>query len=309
MEQGAKIFVAGHRGLAGSAIVRALEARGFTNLLLRTHAELNLINQKQTADFFTHEMPEYVFLAAGKTGGIMAAATEPALFLYENSMIQNNVMEAAYRSGVKKLLFIGSSCVYPRDCPQPIKEEYLMTGPLERTNDAFALGKIEGIYTCGAYNRQYGTNYIAAMPSNLYGINDSYAEFSHVLPSLMRKFHTAKMTGAKEVILWGTGRPLREFLHTDDFADACLFLMSTYNSSDIINVGPGEDLSIMDLALTMKQVVGYEGQISWDTSKPDGTPRKLLDVSKINELGWKHAIELKDGLRTTYDWFKRHYDL
>lgn len=309
MEQGAKIFVAGHRGLAGSAIVRALEARGFTNLLLRTHAELDLIDQKQTANFFAREMPEYVFLAAGKTGGIMAAATEPAQFLYENSMIQNNVVEAAYRSGVKKLLFIGSSCVYPRNCPQPIKEEYLMTGPLERTNDAFALGKIEGIYTCGAYNRQYGTNYIAAMPSNLYGINDSYAEFSHVLPSLMRKFHTAKIAGAREVMLWGTGKPLREFLHTDDFADACLFLMDTYNSSDIINVGPGEDLSIIDLAQTIKRIVGYEGQISWDVSKPDGTPRKLLDVSKIRSLGWKHAIKLEDGLRMTYDWFKCHYDL
>jgi GDP-L-fucose synthase len=217
-------------------------------------------------------------------------------------------LEAAYRSRAKKLLFIGSSCVYPRDCPQPIKEEYLMTGPLERTNDAFALGKIEGIYTCGAYNRQYGTNYIAAMPSNLYGINDSYAEFSHVLPSLMRKFHIAKMTGGREVTLWGTGKPLREFLHTDDFANACLFLMDTYDSSDIINIGPGEDLRIMDLAQMMKRVVGYEGEISWDVSKPDGTPRKLLDVSKIRALGWKHSIELEDGVRTTYDWFKRHFN-
>jgi GDP-L-fucose synthase len=307
MKRDARIYVAGHRGLAGSAFVRALENRGFANLLLRTHAELDLVNQKQTVDFFMKERPEYVFLAAGKTGGIMAAVTQPAQFLYENSTIQNNVLDAAYRSGVKKLLFMGSSCVYPRDCTQPIKEEYLMTGPLEKTNDAFALAKIEGIYSCQAYNRQYGTNYIAVMPSNLYGINDSYAEFSHVLPSLMRKFHTAKKTGAREMTLWGTGSPRREFLHTDDLADACLLLLEKYDSSEIINIGSGDDLSIRELAQTMKKVVGYEGEIVWDGTKPDGTPRKLLDVAKIRALGWKHSIELEDGLRATYEWYKQQY--
>jgi len=307
MEKDAKIYIAGHRGLAGSALVRALEGAGFTNLLLRAHKELDLVDQKRTSDFFMSERPDYVFLAAGRTGGIMAAATAPAQFLYENSAIQNNVVEAAYRAGVKKLLFIGSSCVYPRDCPQPIKEEYLLTGPLEKTNDAFALAKIEGIYTCHAYNRQYGTNFIAVMPSNLYGIHDSYTEYSHVLPSLMSKLHAAKVAGNREVTLWGTGAPMREFLHTDDFADVCLLLMDQYNGPEIINVGSGEDLSIRALAELMQAVVGYDGEISWDTSKPDGSPRKVLDVSKIRSLGWKHSIGLEKGIRLTYEWYKQLY--
>lgn len=307
MEKDAKVYVVGHRGLAGSALVRELTARGYNNLLLRTHQELNLVHQKQVDDFFAAERPEYVFLCAGRTGGIMAAATQPAQFLYENSMIQNNVIEAAYRAGVKKLLFMGSSCVYPRDCPQPIKEEYLMTGPLEKTNDAFAVGKIEGIYTCQAYNRQHGTNFIAVMPSNLYGPNDSYKEYSHVLPSLMRKFHSAKTSGDRQVPLWGSGFPRREFLHTDDLASALLFLMDSYDSSEIINVGTGTDITIKELADIMREVTGFLGEISWDKSKPDGTPQKLLDVSRLRALGWQHRVELIDGIRSTYRWYQEHY--
>lgn len=307
MEKAAKIYIAGHRGLAGSALVRVLKARGYSSLLLRTHQELDLIDPVQVNSFFEAERPEYVFLCAGRTGGIMAAATQPAQFLYENSMIQNNVIEAAYRNGATKLLFMGSSCVYPRDCLQPIKEEYLMTGPLEKTNDAFAVGKIEGIYTCQAYNRQYGTNFVSVMPSNLYGPNDSYKEYSHVLPSLMRKFHTAKINGDSAVPLWGSGTPKREFLHTDDLADACLFVMNNYESSEIINVGTGEDVTVKELADMMREVTGFTGEITWDASKPDGTPRKLLDVTRINTLGWKHSIGLKDGIASTYEWYKEHH--
>lgn len=307
MEKNSKIFVAGHRGLVGSAIVRALQKEGFTNLLLKTRAELDLINQKTVSEFFAQEKPDYVFLAAAKVGGIMANKTSPADFIHDNLAIQTNIIHSAYVHKTKKLLFLGSSCIYPKLCPQPIKEEYLLSGELEPSNRAYAVAKIAGITMCQSYNQQYGTNFISLMPTNLYGPNDNFnLESSHVLPAIIRKFHEAKMHNSPSVTLWGTGSALREFLHVDDLADASIFLMQNYNESTIINVGTGEDLSIKDLAEKIKNIVGYEGEIIWDTTKPDGTPKKLLDVSKIHTLGWKHGIKLNDGCLSAYQWYEEH---
>lgn len=309
MEKNSKIFVAGHRGLVGSAIVRALQKEGFNNLLLKTRAELDLTNQEAVEKFFAQETPEYVFLAAAKVGGIMANKTYPADFIYDNLTIQTNVIHSAYTHRVKKLVFLGSSCIYPKLCPQPIKEEYLMTGELEPSNKAYALAKIAGIFMCQSYNEQYGTNFISLMPTNLYGPNDNFdLESSHVLPAMIRKFHEAKALNVPSVTLWGTGVAMREFLHVDDLATATLFLMENYNDSSIINVGNGEDLSIKELAEIVKNVVGYEGEIIWDTTKPDGAPRKLLEVSKLRELGWKHTITLNAGIASTHEWFKKNYE-
>jgi len=304
LEKNAKIFVAGHRGMVGSAILRKLQAEGFTNLITRTSAELDLRNQQAVTDFFKQEKPEYVFLAAAKVGGIVANNTYRADFLYENLAIQNNVIHQAYVNGVKKLMFLGSSCIYPKLAPQPLKEEYLLTGPLEPTNEPYAIAKIAGIKLCDAYRDQYGCNFISVMPTNLYGYNDNYhPENSHVLPALIRKFHEAKVSGAGSVSIWGSGSPKREFLFADDLADACYFLMQTYNEPNLINIGTGEDLSIRELALVIKEVIGFEGELSFDTSKPDGTPRKLMDVSKLHALGWKHQIELKQGIALAYQDF------
>jgi GDP-L-fucose synthase len=304
MEKHSKIFVAGHSGLVGSAIVRKLQRDGFDNLILRTSKELDLTNQKDTIDFFTKEKPEYVFLAAAKVGGIKANNDFPADFIYQNLEIQNNIIHNAYSNGAKKLLFLGSSCIYPRDCPQPIKEEYLMTGPLEKTNEAYATAKIAGIKMCQAHNKQYGTKFISVMPTNLYGPNDNFdLDSSHVLPALLRKFHEAKIGNEEEVIMWGTGKPRREFLHVDDLADACIFLMEKYDDSEIVNIGTGEDIEIIELAKLIKKIVGFQGEIKNDPSKPDGTPRKLLDVSKLHDLGWNHKIPLEEGIKKTYDWF------
>lgn len=305
MEKDSKIYVAGHRGLVGSAIVRKLEAEGYTNIITRTRAELDLLNQQAVADFFATEKPEYVFLAAAKVGGIMANKTYPADFIYQNLEVQNNVINNCHLHNVTKLLFLGSSCIYPKLAKQPIKEEYLLTGPLEPTNDAYAIAKIAGIMMCQSYNKQHGTNYISLMPTNLYGENDNFdLETSHVLPALISRFHTAKENNAPSVTLWGSGSPMREFLHVDDLADASLFLMNNYNDSEIVNVGTGEDVTIKELAETIRDIVGYEGVIEWDTEKPDGTPRKLLDVSRLHSLGWKHSINLSDGIQKTYDWYK-----
>lgn len=304
MEQQARIFVAGHRGLVGSAILRRLEKDGYMGLITRTRQELDLADRDAIERFFQAEKPAYVFLAAAKVGGILANNTYPADFLRENLAIQLNVIDAAYRHGVKKLLFLGSSCIYPKFAPQPIKEEYLLTGALEPTNDAYAIAKIAGIQLCQSYNKQYGTNFISVMPTNLYGPGDNFdLQNSHVLPALIRKFHEAKVSGAPEVVVWGTGSPKREFLHVDDLADACLYLMQSYNGSDFINVGVGEDLSIQELAEMIRSVVGYEGALVYDTTKPDGTPRKLLDVSRLTALGWRARIGLDDGLTQTYQWF------
>ncbi|HPP04400.1 MAG TPA: GDP-L-fucose synthase [Spirochaetota bacterium] len=307
MEKKSKIFVAGHRGLVGSAIVRKLQQEGYNNLILRTREELDLTNFNAVSEFFKKEKPEYVFLAAAKVGGILANSTKKAEFIYENLQIQNNVIHNAYLNNVKKLLFLGSSCIYPKMCPQPIKEEYLLSGYLEPTNDAYAIAKIAGLIMCRSYNEQYGANFISAMPTNLYGYNDNFdLNSSHVLPALIRKFHEAKVENKKEVIVWGTGSPLREFLFVDDLADALLFLMNNYNENIHINVGTGEDISIKDLAFLIKEVVGFNGQITFDTSKPDGTPRKLLDVSRINKLGWKAKTSLKDGIKLTYEWYLKN---
>jgi len=304
MKKTSKIFVAGHRGLVGSALVRALEKAGYHNLILRTRTELDLLDQESVKTFFKNERPDYVFLAAAKVGGIMANSTYPAEFIHENLVIETNIIDAAYRSDVKKLLFLGSSCIYPKLAPQPIKEEYLMTGPLEPTNQNYALAKIAGISMCQAYNKQYGTNFISVMPTNLYGPNDNFDPVnSHVLPALIRRFHEAKLHHAPSVTVWGTGSAMREFLHVDDLADACVFLMNNYDENEIINIGTGEDLSIKELVESIKSVVGYEGSIEWDTSKPDGTPRKLLDVSKLHTLGWHHKIPLSEGLRSAYEWY------
>ena len=301
MEKQAKIFVAGHRGLVGSAICKKLQEEGYTNLVLRTSAELDLRQQDAVAAFFASEKPEYVFVAAAKVGGIIANSTYPAEFLYQNLAIQNNIIHQSYVHGVKKLLFLGSSCIYPKLCPQPIKEEYLLTGPLEPTNDAYAIAKIAGIKMCDAYRQQYGCHFISAMPTNMYGPNDNFdLQNSHVLPALIRKMHTAKVTGQPHVTIWGTGTPKREFLHSDDLAAACLHLMLHFDEPGPINIGIGEDLSIAELAQMVKEVVGFEGQLEFDTSKPDGTPRKLLDVSRIHALGWKHHIELRDGISDVY---------
>jgi GDP-L-fucose synthase len=307
MDINSKIFVAGHNGLVGSAIVRKLKAGGFNNLILKSHSELDLLNQKAVADFFEAEKPEYVFLAAARVGGIAANNAYPAEFIYSNLTIQNNIINSAYLFGVKKLLFLGSSCIYPKNCAQPIKEEYLLSGPLEETNKAYAVAKIAGIIQCQSYNRQYGTNFISAMPTNLYGPNDNFdLQNSHVLPALLRKFHEAKIKGDEETVVWGTGKAKREFLHVDDLADACVFLMSNYNSGEIINVGTGEDVSIKEAAELIGKTVGFKGKIAWDKSKPDGTPRKLLDVSRLAASGWKYKIKFKDGLKSYYEWFLKN---
>lgn len=300
--------MAGHKGLVGSAILRKLQAEGYSNIVTRTHQELDLTNQQEVYRFFETERPEYVFLAAAKVGGILANSTYPAVFIRENLLIQTNIIDAAYRYGVKKLLFLGSSCIYPKFAPQPIKEEHLLTGALEPTNEPYAIAKIVGIKMCQAYNKQYGTNFISVMPTNLYGPGDNFdLETSHVLPALIRKFHEAKVAGAPHVVVWGSGTPRREFLHVDDLADACLFLMNNYDSSEIINIGVGKDLTIAELANLIKEIVGYKGEIVFDTSKPDGTPRKLLDVSKLFNLGWRPRIRLEDGIRSTYEWYMQNY--
>jgi len=322
MEKNAKIYVAGHRGLVGSAIARKLLAEGFENLVLRTSKELDLRNQVATSEFFAAEKPDYVFLAAAKVGGIVANSTYPADFIYDNLAIQNNVIHNARLTGVQRLLFLGSTCIYPRLSPQPIKEEYLLTGPLEPTNDAYAIAKIAGITLCRACNRQYGSRFLAAMPTNLYGPGDNFdLEKSHVLPALLRKFHEAQKKqesgekGNMAVTIWGSGSPKREFLHVDDLADACLFLMSlaeeTYSrllalpeAPALINVGTGEEVSIKELALLVKEIVGFEGRLEFDATKPDGTPRKLCDVSRLHELGWKHRTGLREGVSSTYEWYR-----
>lgn len=306
MEKNAKIYVAGHRGLVGSAIMRCLQNNGYQNIIVRTHKELDLRNQAQVNQFFEAEKPEYVFLAAAKVGGILANNTYPADFSYDNLMISANVIHAAYQYQVKKLLFLGSSCIYPKMAPQPIKEEYLLTGALEPTNEGYALAKISGMQMCKFYRRQYGCDFISAMPTNLYGINDNFdLTSSHVLPAMIRKFHEAKMQGAPNVTLWGTGKVLREFLYVDDLADALLHLMNHYSAESHVNIGTGEDLSIHELALLVKEVVGFEGDIVYDASKPDGTPRKLLDVSLLHQSGWHHQMPLRKGIETVYEWFKQ----
>ena len=296
-----KIYIAGHRGMAGSAIVRKLTEEGYQNLLMRTSAELDLRNQQKTLEFLEKEKPDYVFLAAAKVGGIVANNTYRAEFIYDNICIQNNVIHGAYIAQTKKLLFLGSSCIYPRMAPQPIKEEYLLTGPLEYTNEPYAIAKIAGIKMCDAYRDQYGCNFISVMPTNLYGPNDNYdLKTSHVIAALLRKIHEAKVNNQSSVTLWGTGEPRREFLHVDDLADASVFLMKNYNEQGLMNVGTGKDLTINELAAVIKNVVGYTGKIEHDTSKPDGTPRKLLDISKLSALGWIAKINLEDGLRKVY---------
>lgn len=302
MELHSKIYVAGHRGMVGSAIVANLQKRGFTNIITRTSSELNLINQMEVARFFEEEQPDYVFLAAAKVGGIVANNTYRADFIYENMMIQSNVIHHSYLNGVKKLMFLGSSCIYPKLAPQPLKEESLLTGLLEETNEPYAIAKIAGIKMCDAYRSQYGCNFISVMPTNLYGFNDNYdLQNSHVLPALLKKFHDAKANNDDKVIVWGTGKPLREFLHASDMADACVFLMQNYDGEGFVNIGSGKEISIADLALMVKDLVGFTGEIEFDLSKPDGTPRKLMDVSKLSDLGWNYSIELKDGLQMVYN--------
>ena len=293
--------MAGHNGMVGSAIVRKLEKEGFQNIIKKSSNDLDLRNQLAVADFFEQEKPEYVFLAAAKVGGIIANNTYRADFLLENLQIQNNVIHQSYLNNVKKLMFLGSSCIYPKLAPQPLKEEYLLTGPLEETNEPYAIAKITGIKMCDAYRAQYGCNYISVMPTNLYGYNDNYhPQNSHVLPALIRKFHEAKVNGEKTVSIWGSGSPMREFLFADDLADACFYLMQNYNESNLINVGTGEDLTIKALALLIKEIIGFEGELIFDSSKPDGTPRKLMDVSKLHNKGWKHKINLKEGIALAY---------
>ncbi|WP_426585181.1 GDP-L-fucose synthase [Mucilaginibacter sp. R-33] len=304
MEKDAKIYIAGHRGMVGSAIFRKLEKEGFTNIITRTSPALDLRNQQQVADFFVLEKPEYVFLAAAKVGGIVANNTYRAEFLYDNLQIQNNIIHNAYLNGVKKLMFLGSSCIYPKMAPQPLKEDYLLTGPLEETNEPYAIAKIAGIKMCDGYRTQYGCNYISVMPTNLYGYNDNYhPQNSHVLPALIRRFHEAKVQRAPAVTIWGTGVPMREFLFADDLAEACYYLMQNYNEPGLVNVGTGEDISIKDLALLIKKIIGYEGEINFDTSKPDGTPRKLMDVTKLNNAGWKYHTTLEQGIAIAYNDF------
>jgi len=308
LEKSAKIYVAGHRGMVGSAIYRKLVKEGYSNLITRTSAELDLRDQQAVADFFSLEKPDYVFLAAAKVGGIIANNTYRADFLYENLAIQNNVIHQAYANGVTKLMFLGSSCIYPKLAPQPLKEEYLLTGLLEETNEPYAIAKIAGIKMCDAYRDQYNCNFISVMPTNLYGYNDNYhPQNSHVLPALIRKFHEAKINNTPEVVIWGSGSPMREFLFADDLADACYFLMESYNEPNLINIGTGEDLTIKDLALLLKKVIGFEGELTFDSTKPDGTPRKLMDVSKLHQLGWKHQIELEEGVKLAYqDFLEKH---
>ena len=301
MNKDSKIFVAGHNGMVGSAIVRKLKELGYTKIITKSRKELDLINQFQVNQFFHFERPEYVFLAAAKVGGIKANDDFRADFIYENIMIQSNIIKASNDNGVKKLLFLGSTCIYPKMSPQPIKEEYLLTGPLEPTNDAYAIAKISGIKMCQSFNQQYGTNYISVMPTNLYGPNDNYdLNNSHVLPAMIRKFHEAKLEGKNEVEIWGTGTPKREFLYVDDLADACHHLMLNYNDSEIVNIGTGEDVTIAELAVGIKNIVGFEGDIYFNTEMPDGTPRKLSDVSKLKEIGWTYKTSLKEGIQKTY---------
>lgn len=300
-----KIYVAGHRGLVGSALVRKLQAEGFTNIITRTHSELDLTRQADVEKFFEEEKPAYVILAAAKVGGIYANDTYPADFIMKNLQIECNVIDSAYKNGVEKLLFLGSSCIYPRECPQPIKEEYLLSGYLEKTNEAYALAKIAGLKMCAFYNQQYGTDYISVMPCNLYGINDNFAPVnSHVLPALMRKFHEAKVKNEPTVTVWGSGKPLREFLNVDDLADACLYLMDHYKGNEFFNIGYGQEVTISELAEMMKKVTGFQGEIVMDASKPDGTPRKLTDISKLKAMGWEPKISLEAGLKQTYEWYK-----
>ena len=309
MEKNSKIYVAGHRGLVGSAIVRGLKAKGYTNIIGKTHKELDLMDSVAVEKFFKEERPEYVFLAAAKVGGIYANSTYPADFIFENLQIQQNVIGNAFKYKVKKLMFLGSSCIYPRMCPQPIKEEYLLSGYLEETNEGYALAKISGLKMCQFFNKQYGTNYISVMPTNLYGPYDNFSGInSHVMPALIRRFHEAKVNGDKEVIVWGSGKPLREFLYSEDMADACIYLMETYKGNDFFNIGTGKELTIKELAELIKETVGYEGKIVWDSSKPDGTPRKLLDVSRLEKAGWKYKVELKDGIKMAYKWFLDNYN-
>ena len=308
MNKDAKIYVAGHRGLVGSAIVRNLQNKGYTNIIYRTHKELDLINQEAVRTFFQEEKPEYVFLAAAKVGGIHANNTYPADFIYDNLMIQNNVIKAAHDFEVKKLLFLGSTCIYPKMAPQPIKEEYLLTGALEETNEAYAIAKIAGLEMCKFFKRQYGDNFISCMPTNLYGPNDNFdLKNSHVLPALIRKFHEAKVNNSEVVEVWGTGTPLREFLYVDDMADACVFLMENYNGEQHVNIGTGEEVSIRELAETIKEVVGFKGKLVFNTDMPDGTPRKLTTVDKLHELGWTHNVGLNEGIKLAYSWFVENY--
>ena len=304
MKQDSKIYVAGHRGLVGSAIWRELERQGFKNLVGRSHKELDLLDAAAVATFYQQERLEYVFVAAAKVGGILANDQQPGEFLFQNLQIQNNLIHGAWKAGVKKLLFLGSSCIYPKLAPQPLKEDYLLTGPLEPTNEWYAVAKIAGIKMCQAYRRQYGCDFISAMPTNMYGPNDNYdLKTSHVLPALIRKFHEAKSAGAGTVTCWGTGKPLREFLHADDCANACVFLMQRYSEEQFINVGYGSDISVRDLAELVARIVGFKGKIAWDTSKPDGTPRKLMDSSRLSALGWKPRIDLETGIRLAYEDF------
>lgn len=309
MNKDSRIYVSGHKGLVGSAIVRALNTAGFMNIITRSHAECDLENQGAVFKLFLEEKPEYVFMAAAKVGGILANNTYPVDFIRSNLMVQNNVIDASFYSGVKKLVFLGSSCIYPKMAPQPIREEYLLTGGLEPTNEWYAIAKIAGIKLCQAYRKQFGFNAISLMPTNLYGPGDNFdLTSSHVLPAMIRKFHEAKLAHRPEVVIWGTGTPMREFLHVDDLADACLYLMKTYDSEQHINVGTGQDVSIIELARIVKTVVGFDGKIVNDLTKPDGTPRKLLDVTKLHELGWSHRISLLEGVESTYQWFLENQD-
>jgi len=307
MEKDAKIYIAGHRGMVGSAIYRKLQKEGFNNIVTRTSSELDLRVQADVADFFAEEKPDYVFLAAAKVGGIVANNTYRAQFLYENLQIQNNIIHSSYLNEVKKLMFLGSSCIYPKMAPQPLKEDYLLTGPLEPTNEPYAIAKIAGIKMCDAYRAQYGCNYISVMPTNLYGYNDNYhPSNSHVLPALIRRFHEAKVQNLPDVTIWGTGTPKREFLFADDLAEACYYLMQNYDEEGLVNIGTGEDISIKDLAMLIKDIIGYKGEIKFDASKPDGTPRKLMDVTKLHSKGWKHTIDLPEGIELAYQDFLAH---
>jgi GDP-L-fucose synthase len=310
MNKNSRIYVAGHKGLVGSAIVRKLQSEGYSNLVLRSHQELDLMRQEEVEAFFESMKPEYVFLAAAKVGGILANNTYPAEFIYQNLMIESNVIHFAYVSGAKKLLFLGSSCIYPRECPQPMKEEHLLSGKLEPTNEPYAIAKIAGIRMCQSYNRQYGTKFVSVMPTNVYGPGDNFdLETSHALPALIRKFHDAKMGGNNVVTVWGSGTPRREFLHVDDLADACLFIMKHYDENEMINIGVGKDMTISELSELIKQIVEFIGEIRYDNSKPDGTPRKLMDVSQLKSLGWQPKISLREGIETSYRWFRENLTL
>ena len=304
MDKNSKVYVAGHRGLVGSAILSELQEEGFTNILTKTRDELDLLDSKAVSSFFKKEKPEYVVLAAAKVGGIYANNTFPAEFMYDNLQIQNNIIHNSYRTGVKKLLFLGSSCIYPKDCPQPMKEEYLLTGPLEQTNEPYAIAKIAGLKMCESYNRQYNTSYICAMPTNVYGINDNFhPENSHVIAALICKIHKAKMDNAPKVAIWGTGKPKREFIFSKDLAEACVFLLQSYSDNSIVNVGTGQELTVKELAELISEIIGYKGSLAFDSTRPDGVKQKLLDISKVKKLGWQPKTTLKDGLKKTYDWY------